>query len=244
MISQVFSRTEALVFYGLSLVLILSIMLYRTDLAFAQGDGDSADAPVLTPRPTQIADDDGDDDDGLDPPTDDDDDGLLTFTFTVRQGDTLSHIALYLGVSLESLAAQADNPSLIFPGQKFTYRSERSIDTPPLFTDNDGTDSDGYDTPAPTDNDGTDSDGYDTPPPTDNPSGLPIIQQSQPRVDPPSAQSQQQRIDTPPPTTDSDGYDTTGNAWTDNDGTDSDGYDTPPPTTDNDSADSADSDSD
>lgn len=168
MISQVFSRTEALVFYGLSLVLILSIMLYRTDLAFAQGDGDSADAPVLTPRPTQIADgdDDGDDGDGLDPPTDDDDDGLLTFTFTVRQGDTLSHIALYLGVSLESLAAQADNPSLIFPGQKFTYRSERRIDTPPLFTDNDGTDSDGYDTPASTDNDGTDSDGYDTPPPT------------------------------------------------------------------------------
>ena len=206
-----FSRAAVFVFYALSLMLALAITLYRTDFTLAQGD-DATETPVALPRATQIADDDDEDgdDDGLDPPTDedDDDDGLLTFVFTIRQGDTLSHIALYLGVPLESLAAQIENPSLIFPGQQFTYRSERRIDTPPLFTDNDGTDSDGYDTPPPTtDNDGTDSDGYDTPVPTTDNDG-----------------------------TDSDGYDTPP-PTTDNDGTDSDGYDTPPPTDDSDDSD-------
>ena len=79
------------------------------------------------------------------------------------------------------------------------------------LTDNDGTDSDGIDTPTPTDNDGTDSDGFDTPTPTDNDG------------------TDSDGIDTPTPTdndgTDSDGIDTL--KPTDNDGTDSDGVNTP-----------------
>ena len=63
--------------------------------------------------------------------------------------------------------------------------------THPPPTDNDGTDSDGYDTPLPTtdndgidtpppatDNDGTDSDGYDTPIPVDSRSTSGIQTQS------------------------------------------------------------------
>ena len=130
-----------------------------------------------------------------------DESGLNTYTFTVRPGDTLSHIAAYLGVSLAELAEQTENPARIHPGQKFTYISDQRIDTPPLFTDNDGTDSDGIDTTGQfTDNDGTDSDGIDTTGQwTDNDG------------------------------TDSDGIDTTGQ-WTDNDGTDSDDIDTQAPT--------------
>ncbi|MDE2820701.1 MAG: LysM domain-containing protein [Chloroflexota bacterium] len=152
-----------------------------------------------------------------------------TWEFTVRQGDTLSHIALWLGVSVDELAQQVDDPRRIVPGQKFTYVRDERIDTPPLVTDNDGADSDGYDTDNAgvggatqvhqqqvqqrqndpyTDNDGTDSDGIDTTGNfTDNDG------------------------------TDSDGYDTTGN-FTDNDGTDSDGYDTTGNFTDNDGTDS------
>ncbi|MDE2856631.1 MAG: LysM peptidoglycan-binding domain-containing protein [Chloroflexota bacterium] len=152
-----------------------------------------------------------------------------TWEFTVRQGDTLSHIALWLGVSVDELAQQVDDPRRIVPGQKFTYVRDERIDTPPLVTDNDGADSDGYDTDNAgvggaaqvqqqqvqqrqndpyTDNDGTDSDGYDTTGNfTDNDG------------------------------TDSDGIDTTGN-FTDNDGTDSDGYDTTGNFTDNDGTDS------
>lgn len=83
--------------------------------------------------------------------------------FTVRQGDTLSHIAMWLGVSVDELAEQVDNPRFIVPGQKIAYVHGERIDTPPRVTDNDGTDSDGYDTTGNyTDNDGADSDGYDT----------------------------------------------------------------------------------
>lgn len=144
-----------------------------------------------------------------------------TYTFTVRAGDTLSHIAMWLGVPLEMLAEQVEDPSSIQPGQIFSYVSDRRIDTPPLLTDNDGTDSDGIDTTGIytdgdgydttgqfTDNDGTDSDGIDTTGQfTDNDG------------------------------TDSDGIDTTGQ-FTDNDGTDSDGIDTTGQFTDNDGTDS------
>ena len=86
-----------------------------------------------------------------------------TWEFTVRQGDTLSHIAMWLGISVDELAEQVDNPRYIVPGQKIAYVRGERIDTPPRVTDNDGTDSDGYDTTGNfTDNDGTDSDGYDT----------------------------------------------------------------------------------
>jgi len=167
--NRLFSLAITLSFNVVALSLIISVVLYRTDYISAQ-DNTEENPPVLVPRSTQIAegdDDDGDDDGADDPPTDNDgydtpvltDDnsagGAQTFTFTVRPGDTLSHIALYLGVPLETLAAQTDNPSLIFP------------DTTGNYTDNDGTDSDGYDTTGNyTDNDGTDSDGYDTPPPS------------------------------------------------------------------------------
>ena len=71
------------------------------------------------------------------------------FEYIVRPGDTLSQIAAYLGVPYESLAAQTDDPSSIYPGQVFLYVSMFRIDTPPLFTDLDVTDNDGYDTPQP-----------------------------------------------------------------------------------------------
>ena len=139
-----------------------------------------------------------------------------TYTFTVRPGDTLSHIALWLGVPLETLAEQVENPSRILAGQKITYVSDQRIDTPPLLTDNDGIDTTGQFT----DNDGIDTDYLQ---PQDN-------QQQQ-------VQQQQQVPYTDNDGTDSDGIDTTGNL-TDNDGTDSDGIDTTGQFTDNDGTDS------
>ncbi len=139
-----------------------------------------------------------------------------TYTFTVRPGDTLSHIALWLGVPLETLAEQVENPSQIRAGQKISYVSDQRIDTPPLLTDNDGTDSDGIDTTGQfTDNDGIDTDYLQ---PQDN-------------------QQQQVQQEQQVPYTDNDGVDTTGQ-FTDNDGTDSDGVDTTGQFTDNDGTDS------
>ncbi len=270
------SFIQVLIFNLLSLSLIFSIVIIRTDFVLAQTDTEDSDSPILTPRETQVEDEaDGDDDDG----DGDDDQAAFTYvvqpgdnlwriaerlglpyqvlaaqtdtprriyagqvfsyssqdlqgeqrgsgfsvtteavsqsgssyTFTVRPGDTLSHIALWLGIPLEELSEQVENPRYIRPGQQFTYVREQRIDTPPLLTDNDGTDSDGIDTDylqqnnqpqqnqqqqdLNTDNDGTDSDGIATSQLTDNDG------------------------------TDSDGIDTTGND-TDNDGTDSDGIDT------------------
>ena len=113
-------------------------------------DNDGFDTP---PPPT---DNDGTDSDGFNtpPPTDNDgvdtplpeDDrattGPQTYVFVVRSGDTLSQIAEYLGVPLEMLAMQTANKSMIYPGQKFYYVKEYRADTPPLFTDNEGADSD------------------------------------------------------------------------------------------------------
>ena len=149
-----------------------------------------------------------------------------TWEFTVRQGDTLSHIALWLGVSLDELAEQVDNPRRIFPGQRIAYVRDERIDTPPLLTDNDGTDSDGIDTTGQfTDNDGTDSDGVDTTGQfTDNDG-----------TDSDGIDTTGQFTDNDG--TDSDGIDTTGQ-FTDNDGTDSDGIDTTGQLTDNDGTDS------
>ncbi len=161
-----------------------------------------------------------------------------TYTFTVRPGDTLSHIALWLGVPLETLAEQVENPSRILAGQKITYVSDQRIDTPPLLTDNDGTDSDGIDTTGQfTDNDGTDSDGIDTTGQFTDNDGIDTD-----NLQPQDNQQQQiQRQEQVPYTdndgTDSDGIDTTGNL-TDNDGTDSDGIDTTGNLTDNDGTDS------
>ena len=101
---------------------------------------------------------------------------------------------------------------MIYPGKVLYYLSEQRAHTPPPFTDNDGTDSDGYDTPPPTDNDGvnteqpyTDNDGYDTPPPGNN--GQQQVQQQQ---------VQQQQVQQQVPYTDNDGIATSQQPYTDN----------------------------
>ena len=157
---------------------------------------------------------------------------VTTHTFTVRAGDTLSHIAMWLGLPLETLKERVDNPSRIQPGQTISYVSDRRIDTPPLLTDNDGTDSDGIDTTGQfTDNDGTDSDGIDTTGQLTDNDG----------TDSDGIDTTGQLTDNDG--TDSDGINTTGQL-TDNDGTDSDGIDTTGQFTDNDGTDSDGVDSD
>jgi len=233
--NKLFSLTATLFFNVITLSLILALFAQRTQFIAAQGveNVEAEDNPVLVPRNTQVA----DDEDGED---DDDDDEPIVYTYTIRPGDTLWRLAARLGVPYAVLRAQTDNPSLIHPGQKFTYTDADRIDSSIPPTDDDGTDSDGYDTPVIgprgepqlgqqqqqsftdndgfdttgnyTDNDGTDSDGVDTTGNyTDNDG------------------------------TDSDGFDTTGN-YTDNDGTDSDGVDTTG--NENDTPDTDDSDSD
>ena len=58
-------------------------------------------------------------------------------------------IAARLGVPYAVLKAQDDTPSMIHPGQKFVYRPSDRVDSSIPLTDDDGTDSDGYDTPRP-----------------------------------------------------------------------------------------------
>ena len=288
------SFSIVLLFNLISLSLIFSVALYRTDIVFAQ---DNANDAAIVPRDSTTDDDDDADDDDGDGDGDDDDDaqiivyvvkpgdtllkiarqldipyqvlaaqtntpsrifsgqvftysasdvngsaetvassavsasigsaganGLQTYEFTVRQGDTLSHIAIWLGTTVEDLVEQVGDPRSLQVGQKLLYQKERQVDTPPLVTDNDGTDSDGYDTTGNlTDNDGTDSDGIDT--------------QIVGTGNAAQANAQQANQQQNQPHTDNDGYDTTGNL-TDNDGTDSDGYDTTGNLTDNDGTDS------
>ncbi len=224
---KVIAASTVLFFKVMSLALILTLFIYRTDFLSAQG-GVSEDAPVATPSSIEIKDEEDDDADGDDPPTDNDgydtppgeeDDRIV---YTIRPGDTLWRLAARLGIPYVVLRSQTDTPSMIHPGQKFYYRSEDRIDSSIPLTDDDGTDSDGYSTPLPTtdfdgistppltSNDGTDSDGYDT-------TGV---------------------LTTDNDGTDSDGFDTTGELTTDNDGTDSDGVDTTGNATDNDGTDS------
>ncbi|MDE2637994.1 MAG: LysM domain-containing protein [Chloroflexota bacterium] len=217
-----YSFIASLFFSLIALLLIFAVFAHRTSFIAAQGAGneDADDSPVMTPRATQVDDDEDDDDD--------DDDGdssttVKTYTYTIRPGDTLWRLAARLGVPYAVLRAQTDTPSLIHPGQKFTYTDADRIDSSIPPTDDDGTDSDGYNTPPPT----TDFDGISTPPPTDNDGyDTPILEASGVTL------QQQQQVDT-----DNDGYDTTGN-YTDNDGTDSDGFDTTGNLTDNDGTDS------
>ncbi|MCE2471862.1 MAG: LysM peptidoglycan-binding domain-containing protein, partial [Anaerolineae bacterium] len=181
MLYRMFSATFALLVKLILLALVSALLLYRTDFINAQTGG-TDESPVRLPRNPEIEDDDEDDaeGDGDDPPTDNDgydtppgeEDNVVVYT--IRPGDTLMKIAARLGVPFALLKSQDDTPSMIHPGQKFVYRPEDRIDSSIPLTDDDGTDSDGYDTPppttdfdgistpAPTDNDGTDSDGYDT----------------------------------------------------------------------------------
>lgn len=243
---KLITASTVLFFKVMSLALILTLFIYRTDFLSAQG-GTSEDTLVATPSSIEIKDEEDDDADGDDPPTDNDgydtppgeeDDRIV---YTIRPGDTLMRLAVRFGIPYSVLKAQTDTPSMIQPGEKFYYRSEDRIDSSIPLTDDDGTDSDGYSTPPPTtdfdgistqpltSNDGTDSDGYDTTgyytdndgvdtpiPGIQNPA---LYQQQQ-------LQQQQQRVYTDNDGTDSDGFDTTGALTTDNDGTDSDGIDT------------------
>ena len=238
---------SAVMFNLISIALISSVVLYRADVIAAQSGSSKLGDVALVPRSVEIVETEDDDDDSgdADPPTDNDGydtppgEEYLVVTYTIRPGDTLMKIALRLGIPYAVLKAQDDTPSLIHPGQKFIYRPSDRVDSSVPLTDDDGTDSDGYDTPppstdfdgistpVPTSYDGTDSDGYDTTGYyTDNdgvdtplPGGISARQLQQAQLQ----QSNQRQND---PYTDNDGYDTTP-FTTDNDGTDSDGIDTP-----------------
>ena len=242
-----FSIARLIIFQLICATLIFGVVAYRTAVINAQETPDEDETPIALPRSTQSADDEDDDEDGDDPPTDND--GIDTppeedaetdadpvYTYTIRPGDTLLRVARRLGVPYSILRAQDDTPSLIQPGQQFFYRLSDRIDSSIPPTDDDGTDSDGYDTPPPT----TDFDGISTPPPTsfdgtdsddiDTEAVLAQPGQQQPQI-------QQQQLD---PNTDNDGTDSDGIATsqlTDNDGTDSDGIATSQ-LTDNDGTDS------
>ena len=254
----------------ISLALISSVVLYRADVIAAQSGSTKADDVALTPRNAEVSEteneddedngdadpptaEDGTDNDGNDRPPGEDDEVIV---YTIKPGDTLWRLAVRLGVPYAVLRAQDDTPSLIHPGQKFVYRLSDRIDSSIPPTDDDGTDSDGYDTPLPTtdfdgistplptDFDGTDSDGVDAQHVEARGASQPDQQQSRPQNDPHTDNdgTDSDGIDTTGQMTDndgtdSDGYDTTGN-WTDNDGTDSDGYDTTGNLTDNDDTDS------
>ncbi len=243
------SILTAFLFNLMSLALILGIVLYRTDGIVAQSDSAKFGDSALVPRHVEVAgaDDDDDDADGDgDPPTDNDgtdSDGYDTppgeedtvVTYTIRAGDTLFKIARRLGIPYSVLKAQDDTPSLIHPGQKFVYRPSDRVDSSIPLTDDDGTDSDGYNTPPPstdfdgvstlpltTDNDETDNDGYDTQ--YAGPAGAArAAQANQPRN---QSYTDNDGVATTPLTTDNDGTDSDGVATsqlTSNDGTDSDG---------------------
>ena len=243
MSKRLMSFVAAILFNLICIALISSVVLFRADVIRAQDGTANDDDVALVPRSVEVAegeDDDDDDNGAADPPTDND--GVDrppgeeedVIVYTIRPGDTLWKLAARLGVPYAVLRAQDDTPSVIHPGQQFTYRPSDRIDSSIPLTDDDGTDSDGYDTPPPT----TDFDGISTPPPTDNdgtdsdgidtPHEVAAQQQQQ---------ANQQQND---PHTDNDGTDSDGIATsqlTDNDGTDSDGIATSQ-LTDNDGTDS------
>ncbi len=238
MLHRIFSTTFALAVKLVLLALVAALLLYRTDFLSAQ-EGATEDSPVLLPRTAEIeeeADDEDDaDGDGADPPTDNDGydsppgeaDGLIVYT--IRPGDTLWRLAARLGIPYAVLREQTESPSLIHPGQQFTYRDADRIDSSIPPTDDDGTDSDGYDTPPPS----TDFDGISTPLFIDN-DGLYSDATDNDGIDTTGNLTDNDG-------TDSDGIDTTGNL-TDNDGTDSDGIDTTGNLSDNNDSDNDDSD--
>ena len=258
------SFVAAILFNLISISLISSVLLFRADVIRAQSGSPKVDDVALVPRSVEVTEtDDEDDSDGGDddPPTDND--GYDTppgevdevITYTIRPGDTLWKLAARLGVPYAVLRAQDDSPSVIHPGQKFVYRLSDRVDSSIPPTDDDGTDSDGYDTPPPTtdfdgistppptDNDGTDSDGFDTTGAYTDNDGTDSDGIDTETGESYNVQARQQQANQPqnaPYTdndgTDSDGYDTTGNL-TDNDGTDSDGIATSQ-LTDNDGTDS------
>ena len=220
---KLLSLLTAIMFNLISLSLISSVVLYRADVIVAQGGSSKVDDVALVPRSVEVAetDEDDDDDGDGDPPTAEDgtdneeaetpaaeDDDVIVYT--IRPGDSLWKLAARLGIPYAVLRAQDDTPSLIHPGQKFYYRLSDRIDSSIPPTDDDGTDSDGYDTPLPT----TDFDGISTPPPTDNDGtdsdGI-DTQYAEARGDSQVGQQQTRQQNDP---------------HTDNDGTDSDGFDT------------------
>ena len=253
-----FAFLTAILFNLISIALISSVVLYRADVIAAQSGSSKVDDVALVPRSVEVAeteDEDDDDNGDADPPTDNDgydtppgeEDNVIVYT--IRPGDTLWKLAARLGVPYAVLKSQDDTPSVIHPGQQFFYRLSDRIDSSIPPTDDDGTDSDGYDTPPPTtdfdgistppptDNDGTDSDGYDTTGAYTDNDGYDTSHDNSGQQQQQQANQQQNDLYTDNDGTDSDGFDTTGN-WTDNDGTDSDGFDTTGNWTDNDGTDS------
>ena len=242
----------AVLFNLTSLTLISSVVLYRADVIAAQSGSTKEDDVALVPRSVEVVETDEDDDDdsgdadpptaedgtdndGYDTPMAEDDDAIV---YTIRPGDSLWKLAARLGIPYAVLRAQDDTPSLINPGQKFFYRLSDRVDSSIPPTDDDGTDSDGYDTPPPT----TDFDGISTPPTSfDGTDSDGVDTQYAEARGASQANQQQTRQQNDPHTdndgTDSDGIDTTGQ-MTDNDGTDSDGIDTTGQMTDNDGTDS------
>lgn len=244
MSKRITSFIAAIFFNVISISLIFSILLIRADVIRAQSGSPKADDVALVPRSVEAAEtaDDDDDEGDADPPSDNDgydrppgeEDDIVVYT--IRPGDTLWKIAARLGVPYAVLRAQDDTPSLIHPGQEFIYRPSDRVDSSIPLTDDDGTDSDGYDTPPPS----TDFDGVSTPPPTDN-DGLDSETGAVYGVAQVQRQVNQQQHD---PYTDNDGTDSDGVATsqlTDNDGTDSDGIDTTGQQDDTDNSDTADS---
>ena len=72
---RLYSLSVVLFFNLVSLSLIASVVLYRTDFIFAQSNAEEEVSPALVPRSSSIAndnDEDDDDRDGDDPPTDND----------------------------------------------------------------------------------------------------------------------------------------------------------------------------
>lgn len=252
MSKRLMSFAAAILFNLICISLISSVMLFRADVIRAQDGTGNDDDVALVPRSVEVAEgeDEEDDDNGdADPPTDND--GVDTppgeedvIVYTIRPGDTLWKLAARLGVPYAVLRAQDDTPSVIHPGQKFTYRPSDRIDSSIPLTDDDGTDSDGYDTPPPTtdfdgistppsiSNDGMDSDGYDTP----VPGGSGATGANAQHANQQQQQVQQQQVHTDNDGTDSDGIATS--QLTDNDGTDSDGVATSQLSTNNPSPDS------
>ena len=252
MSKRLMSFAAAILFNLICISLISSVMLFRADVIRAQDGTGNDDDVALVPRSVEVAEgeDEEDDDNGdADPPTDND--GVDTppgeedvIVYTIRPGDTLWKLAARLGVPYAVLRAQYDTPSVIHPGQKFTYRPSDRIDSSIPLTDDDGTDSDGYDTPPPTtdfdgistppsiSNDGMDSDGYDTP----VPGGSGATGANAQHANQQQQQVQQQQVHTDNDGTDSDGIATS--QLTDNDGTDSDGVATSQLSTNNPSPDS------
>ncbi len=91
-------------------------------------------------------------------------------TFIYVSFSLMVSLALVAGGVASAMTGNADGPREVVMSSRIAIVPDDDDDLVNLLnlTDNDGTDSDGIDTPTPTDNDGTDSDGVDTSTPATN----------------------------------------------------------------------------